>query len=91
MITDTHTTTARIKSLDFQLEADGIAADPVNLLLLAHTARDLGVNELLVSLMVDEDEPEVARIRAYARVAVQVAAALRDGATVEHRELLHAC
>jgi hypothetical protein len=73
MTLDTHTTTARIKSLDFMLEADGITADPVNLLLLAHTARDLGVNELLVSLMVDEDEPEVARIRAYARVAVQVA------------------
>lgn len=91
MITDTHTTTARIKSLDFQLEADGIAADPVNLLLLAHTARDLGVNELLVSLMVDEDEPEVARIRAYARVAVQVASALRNGATIEHRELQPAC
>lgn len=91
MITTTHTTTARIKSLDFQLEANGIAADPVNLLLLAHTARDLGINELLVSLMVDEDEPEVARVRAYARVSVQVAAALRDGATVEHRELQPAC
>jgi hypothetical protein len=92
MITDTHTSTARIKSLDFMLEADGIAADPVNLLLLAHTARDLGVNELLVSLMVDEDEPEVARIRAYARVAVQVAGLLRDqAATVTERELQPAC
>ena len=36
--------------------------------MLAHTARDLGVNELLVSIMVDEREPEVARLRAYARV-----------------------
>lgn len=91
MITDTHTTTARIKSLDFQVEKGGIAADPVSLLLLAHTARDLGINELLVSLMINEDEPEVARIRAYARVAVQVAAALREGAVVEHRELQPAC
>jgi hypothetical protein len=88
MTLDTHTTTARIKSLDFVLEANGITGDPVNLLLLAHTARDLGVNELLVSLMVDEDEPEVARIRAYARVAVQVAARLREqAATVDAREL----
>jgi hypothetical protein len=92
MTLDTHTTTARIKSLDFVLEADGITGDPVNLLLLAHTARDLGVNELLVSLMVDEDEPEVARIRAYARVAVQVAARLREQATVvDARELQPAC
>ena len=65
----------------------------MNLLLLAHTARDLGVNELLVSLMVDEDEPEVARIRAYARVAVQVAARLREQRRrhVDARELQPAC
>jgi hypothetical protein len=91
MTTETHTTTARIKSLDYKLAADGITADPVSLLLLAHTARDLGVNELLVSLMVDEDEPEVARIRAYARVSVQVAAHLREAATNRHRELQLAC
>ena len=93
MITDTRTTTARITSLDSMLEADGIAADPVSLLLLAHTARDLGVDELLVSIMVDEREPEVARLRAYARVAVQVSAMLRDGASVVtvERELQPAC
>jgi hypothetical protein len=92
MITDTHTTTARLKSLDYVLEANGITADPVNLLLLAHTARDLGVNELLVSLMIDDDEPEVARIRAYARVAVQVASQLREqSAAPQVRELQPAC
>ena len=93
MITDIRTTTARITSLDYLLEADGIAADPVSLLLLAHTARDLGVNELLVSIMVDEREPEVARLRAYARVAVQVGNLLTEqvpAAAVE-RELQPAC
>jgi hypothetical protein len=93
--TTTHTTTARIKSLDLVLEAKGITADPVNLLLLAHTARDLGVNELLVSIMINEDEPEVARIRAYSRVAVQVANRLHEEratpATGTDRELQHAC
>ena len=78
MITDTHTTSARITALDFALEDGGIAADPVNLLLLAHTAADLGVNDLMVSLMVDEGEPEVARIRAYAKVAVQVSSRLNE-------------
>jgi len=93
MITDTRTTTARISSLDSVLEADGIAADPVSLLLLAHTARDLGVNELLVSIMVDEREPEVARLRAYARVAVAVSALLREGDRIVavERELQPAC
>ena len=89
---DTHTTTARIKSLDFVLEADGITGDPVNLLLLAHTAQDLGVNELLVSIMVDEDQPEVARVRAYSRVAVQVASRISElPAGTTYRELQPAC
>jgi hypothetical protein len=73
MVTDLNTASARLASLDYGIEAGGISADPVSLLLLAHEARDLGVSELLVSLMIDEDQPEVARIRAYARVAVQVA------------------
>ena len=93
MTTDIRTTAARITSLDHLLEADGISADPVSLLLLAHAARDLGVNELLVSIMVDESEPEVARLRAYARVAVQVSSRLRADAavTVAERELQPAC
>lgn len=93
MITDTRTTAARITALDFLLEAEGIAADPVTLLLVAHTARDLGVDEVLVSVMVDEDEPEVARLRAYARVSVQVASRLREPivTVTEDRELQPAC
>ena len=92
MITTVRTDAARLTALDFRLEAEGIGADPVNLLLLAHTARDLGVDELMVSLMIDEDEPEVARVRAYARVAVAVAAALRASTpAVEHRVLQPAC
>jgi len=95
MTTTTHTTTARLKTLDLVLEAKGITADPVNLLLLAHTARDLGINELLVSIMINEDEPEVARIRAYSRVAVQVASRLHDQTVTPpagtDRELVHAC
>lgn len=92
MITAVRTDAARLTALDFRLEAEGIGADPVNLLLLAHTARDLGVEELMVSVMVDEDAPEVVRVRAYARVAVAVASALRASArATAQRTLQPAC
>ncbi len=92
MITDTQTMSSRITELDYALADRGIAADPVNLLLLAHTAADLGVDDLMVSLMVDEGEPEVARIRAYAKVSVQVANRL-NARSVAHtvHELQPAC
>ena len=92
MITDTQTMSARIGALDYALEEGGIAADPVNLLLLAHTAADLGVNDVMVSLMVDENEPEVARIRAYAKVSVQVSSRLGGKADARQgHELQPAC
>jgi hypothetical protein len=92
MITDTQTMSPRISELDYALEVGGIAADPVNLLLLAHTATELGVDDLLVSVMVDENEPEVARMRAYARVAVQVSNRMhKPSAARIERELQPAC
>lgn len=92
MAIDIRTTPARISTLDHVVEAGGIDADPVALLLLAHTARDLGVDEMLVSLMVDEDEPAVARVRAYARVSVQVSSTLSGRPiTVGLQELQPAC
>jgi len=73
MITDINPSAASLTVLDYVIEEAGMSADPVSLLLLAHEARDLGVSELLVDLMVDEAQPEVARVRAYARVSVKVA------------------
>ncbi len=92
MDTTAHTTTARIKDLGFQMEARGIDADPVDLLLLAHTARELGVSEILVTLMIDEDEPEIARLRAFARVCIQVSMRQHESVppTSSPRELQHA-
>ena len=93
MTATTTTTMATITSLDYGIEAQGIEADSVNLLLLAHTARDFGIDELLVSLMIDETEPEVARIRAYSRVAPQVSSRLRTSGfgVVDERDLQPAC
>ena len=90
---NTPTTTAHeIERLGFAIEACGIDVDSVALLLLAHTARDLHVNELLVSVMVDESAPKNARVRAFARVSSAVAIALSDGyAATAERELQPAC
>lgn len=92
MNADTTTTPREIENLGFVIEACGIDADPVTLLLLAHTARDLGVDELLVHVMIDEDAPKNARIRAFARVSSAVSIALSDRIVpAGKRELLHAC
>lgn len=96
---NTQTTTAETTSmhaladLGFAIEDRGINADPVALLLLAHTARDLGVNDFLVGLMVHEDEPANARVRAFARVSSAVSLALATDTSVapRKRELLPAC
>lgn len=91
--TSAHITSARIAELGRALDA-GLEPDTVELLLLAHTARDLDVNEILVQVMIDDEQPSVARVRAFARVSVQVAARLHeiDGATPQHdHELQPAC
>lgn len=90
MNTDT-TTTREIDALGFAIEACGIDADPVTLLLLAHAARDLGVNDLLVNVMVDEEAPANARIRAFARVSSSVSLAISEPDVAPRRELLPAC
>ncbi|MBI1352632.1 MAG: hypothetical protein GC156_16145 [Actinomycetales bacterium] len=65
-------TNMNMSVLDAEVATRGIDADPVTLLLLAHAARDLGFDEVLIDVMVDEAEPEVARIRAYSRVSSAV-------------------
>jgi hypothetical protein len=89
--TETGTPTANLARLDYAIEADGIHADSVSLLLLAHSARDLGVNDTLVSVMIDEAEPEVARVRAYARVASVVGTRLASRPSAAVRQLVPAC
>ncbi len=93
MITMIDTTTAStaiagIDDLGYAIAARGIHAEPATLLQLADTARDLGVDDLLVDVMVDGDEPPAARVRAFARVSTRVASVLRDG---QGSPLLVAC
>jgi hypothetical protein len=85
----THTNHDAIEALGYAIEARGIDADPVALLLLAHSARDMGVSEFLVSLMVDDDQPAVARVRAFARVSSLVSLALDDERAASAGRALH--
>jgi hypothetical protein len=58
-----------IQLLAHRIESEGFGDDSLDLLVMAHAARDLHVNEILVQVMIDDREPEVARERAFAMVA----------------------
>ncbi len=73
---DTNATRAQLAALAETIAQGGMAADPVNVLLVAHTARDLGVSATLVSVLADEQEPSVARERAFGRVSALIDARL---------------
>ena len=52
---------------------NGIAAAAVDVLLLAHDARDLGIDAVLVDALVDESAPEVVRQRAFVLIGMRMA------------------
>lgn len=64
----------RLIHLGESINARGVAAVDVELLLLAHDARDLGVEPVLVDVMVDDEAPAVVRERAFGLVAARMAA-----------------
>lgn len=58
----------RIIRLGEVIARQGLGATGVDLLLLAHDARDAGVEHVLVDVMIDETIPWVVRERAFALV-----------------------
>lgn len=62
----------RLSQLGDTITTRGVAAVDVELLLLAHDARDRGVEPVLVDVMVDLEAPSVVRERAFARVAARL-------------------
>lgn len=58
----------RIIRLGELIARRGVGAANVDLLLLAHDARDAGVEPVLVDVMIDESIPAVVRERAFALV-----------------------
>jgi hypothetical protein len=86
------TTTDSIEFLGNEIAEYGIPSDPTGLRMLASTARDLGVSDVLVDVMVDDHEPANARVRAFARVSTSVSMAIREGFVPrDARELAPAC
>ena len=68
------TTTASVSRLTEQVASRGIDANRLELLTFAHRAQDLGVSGVLIGVMVDEDAPIAARLRAYGRVSSRTCA-----------------
>jgi len=58
----------RIIRLGEVIARQGVGAANVDLLLLAHDARDAGVEPILIDVMIDEAAPAVVRERAFALV-----------------------
>ncbi|HYN32943.1 MAG TPA: hypothetical protein VES40_09975 [Ilumatobacteraceae bacterium] len=55
------------------IEADGISAVPSELMIaLVDVARSVDASPIAIAVLVDPTEPEVARERAFCRVAIQV-------------------
>ena len=69
METNMETISSTIHALALSIDAEGFGDDSLGLLVMAHAARDLGISEILVQVMIDDLEPEVARERAFAMVA----------------------
>lgn len=66
--------TDRLEDLAHALAADGIGPHEVGLRQTARWARAAGVSSVLVDLLTDTEAPEVARMRAFGKVAAALAA-----------------
>ena len=65
--------TPQLLDLASDLESFGFAGQEVALRPIIRAARAAGVTPLLVDVLADPSEPEVARLRAFGRVATELA------------------
>lgn len=77
------TTIDRLLNLGEVITRGGVAAAGIDLLLLAHDARDAGVEQVLIDIMVDEGAPDMVRERAFGLVASRLAALIWSGSVSE--------
>jgi hypothetical protein len=66
-------TTPQLLRLAWDLESFGFASQEVALRPVIRAARAAGVSPVLVDVLADPAEPEVARLRAFGRVATELA------------------
>jgi len=69
---------ARLQSIAAVIELRGIAGDPSGVESVAVAARGLGVSPVLVSVLIDDAEPSVARERAFGRISAIIDSRLRN-------------
>jgi hypothetical protein len=55
------------------LEQDGFQGHELSIRQVAHSACAAGVSPVIVAILADPSEPEVARLRAFGRVATELA------------------
>lgn len=80
----TRTQVQRIIELGEVIARQGISSAGVDLLLLAHDARDAGVSPVLIDVLIDEQAPEVARARAFVLVGLRLSVmAAGEGSALE--------
>ena len=65
------------------LEQDGFRGHELTIRQVANSARAAGVSPVIVAILADPSEPEVARLRAFGRVAAALAATA-PAATDDH-------
>ena len=82
------TIVASVSRLTEQVATCGIDADRIELLMLAHQAQDLGVSRVLIDVMIDEDAPAAARLRAYGRVSSRACALAASGVVQSRQPML---
>ena len=82
------TTATSVSRLTEQVATSGIDADRIELLMLAHQAQDLGVSRVLIDVMVDEDAPDVVRLRAFGRVSSRAWALAASGVEQSRQPML---
>ena len=70
--------TLTLMDLSERVARGGISADPRGITELAETAQRLGIRPVLVDVLLDEAQPEVARLRAFTRVSCAVSKAHWD-------------
>ena len=77
--------TFELAELGWDLASDGVTGHEAAVREVARTARRAGVSPVLVGLLADPRQPEVARLRAYGRIAARlVAADGRQSAPARH-------
>jgi hypothetical protein len=64
----------QLPNLAWALSSDGLDAHEVSIRQVVSWARAAGVSPVLVGILADPSEPEVARLRAFGRIATALAA-----------------